>query len=166
MSTATTYLNTATRYPNASSQPIVLFIIAPTCFSFTAAMSKPTPQNPKNLRNTYIVPKEPYLRPILICAVLMALSSRREVISPGSPLYNYGLSRLSANGLKYASWVQNGVFYFLFGAHTIETAMFTRMLAKHGVEVSSLSWWQWMATCFMGGDYCFRHFDREVSKSD
>lgn len=129
-------------------------------------MSKPVPQPPKNLRNTYIAPKAPYLRPILICGAIMALSSRREVISPGSPLYDYGLSHLSANGLKYASWVQSGLFYFLFGAHAIETGVFAKRLSKHGVNVGSWAWWKWMATCFVGGKYCFVHFDREVGKFD
>ncbi|KAH6612711.1 hypothetical protein C7974DRAFT_84164 [Boeremia exigua] len=129
-------------------------------------MSKPVSQPRKNLRNTYIAPKAPYLRPIIICGIIMALSSRREVISPGSPLYDYVLSRLSANGLKYASWVQSGLFYFLFGAHAVETAIFTKRLAQHGVEVSSIGWWQWMATCFVGGKFCYVHFDREVGKFD
>jgi hypothetical protein len=127
-------------------------------------MTTPIPQPPKNLRNTYIPPRAPYLKPILICGAIMALSSRREVIAPGSPIYDYGLKHLSTNGLKYASWVQSGLFYFLFGAHAIETGLFAKRLSRHGVEVSSLSWWQWMATCFVGGKYCYVHFDREVGR--
>lgn len=127
-------------------------------------MTTPVPQPPKNLRNTYIPPRAPYLRPILICGAIMALSSSRKVIAPGSPIYDYGLKHLSADGLKYASWVQSGLFYFLFGAHAIETAVFAKRLNKHGVQVSSLSWWQWMATCFVGGKYCYVHFDREVGR--
>jgi hypothetical protein len=129
-------------------------------------MSAPQSTPPKNLRNTYVAPQAPYLRPILICGVVMALSARREVISPGSPLYDYALSRLSANGLKYASWVQSGLFYFLFGAHAVETAVFTKRLSRHGIEISSASWWKWIATCFVGGKLCFAHFDGLVAKSD
>lgn len=98
---------------------------------------------PKNLRNTYIAPRAPYLKPIVICGIVMALSSRREVIAPGSPLYDYLLSG-SPNALKYATWIQNGLFYFLFGAHAIETAVFISRLSKHGVQVTSAAWWKWM----------------------
>lgn len=103
----------------------------------------PTMSVPKNLRNTYIAPRAPYLKPIVICGIVMALSSRREVISPGSPLYDYVLSG-SPSALKYATWIQNGLFYFLFGAHAIETAAFTSRLSKHGVKVLSVAWWKWM----------------------
>jgi hypothetical protein len=109
---------------------------------------------PKNLHNTYHPPSAPYLKPIVICGIIMALSSRREVITPlsGSPFF------------KYANWIQNGLFYFLFGSHAIETAMFTKMLSTHGVSVASAAWWKWMATCFVGGKFCFEHFDRVVGK--
>jgi hypothetical protein len=119
---------------------------------------------PKNLNNTYVAPSHPYLKPVLICGVIMALSARREVISPGSPLYDYVLSR-SGTALKVAIWIQNGLFYFLFGAHAIETAMFTKRLNTHGVSVMSLAWWKWMATCFVGGKFVFEHFDRLVGKT-
>lgn len=118
---------------------------------------------PKPLNNTYTAPSSPYLKPILICGAIMALSARREVISAGSPLYDYLLSR-STTALKAATWVQNGLFYFLFGAHAIETAMFTRRLNEHGVSVTSSAWWKWMATCFVGGKFCFEHFDRLAGK--
>tara|TARA_R110002003_G_scaffold97_30_gene7977 strand:+ start:5956 stop:6330 length:375 start_codon:yes stop_codon:yes gene_type:complete len=119
---------------------------------------------PRNLNNTYVAPRHPHLKPIIICGVIMALAARREVISPGSPLYDYVLSR-SGNAIKAATWIQNGLFYFLFGAHAIETAMFTRRLNDHGVSVFSLAWLKWMATCFVGGKFCFEHFDRLVGKA-
>ncbi|KAF2993324.1 hypothetical protein E8E13_001636 [Curvularia kusanoi] len=129
-------------------------------------MSKPSRTPPKNLRNAYIAPKPPYLRPIIICGVIMALSTSRSFISPGSPIYDYGLKHLSASGLKYAGWVQSGLFYFLFGAHAIETVMFTQRLQRHGVQAGSAAWWKWLATCFVGGQFCFTHFDREVGRFD
>ncbi|OAL06797.1 hypothetical protein IQ06DRAFT_263198 [Phaeosphaeriaceae sp. SRC1lsM3a] len=119
---------------------------------------------PKNLNNTYVAPGHPHLKPIIICGVIMALSARREVISPGSPLYDYVLSR-SSIALKAATWIQNGLFYFLFGAHAIESAMFTQKLKAHGVSVLSLAWWKWMATCYVGGKFLFEHFDRVVGKT-
>lgn len=119
---------------------------------------------PKNLNNTYIAPTHPQLKPIIICGIIMALSARREVISPGSPLYDYVLAH-SPNALKAARWIQNGLFYFLFGAHAIETAMFTRRLSEHGVSVASVAWWKWVATCFVGGKFLFEHFDRVVGKA-
>lgn len=94
----------------------------------------------------------------------MALSARSEVISPGSPLYDYALFR-SPDALKAARWIQNGLFYFLFGAHAVETAIFTQKLSAHGVSVTSSAWWKWVATCFVGGQFCFKHFDRVVGKS-
>ncbi|KAI8935992.1 hypothetical protein NX059_007495 [Plenodomus lindquistii] len=117
----------------------------------------------KNLHNTYIAPSSPYLKPIVVCGIIMALSARSEVISPGSPLYNYGISG-SPNALKYARWIQNGLFYFLFGAHAVETAMFTQRLSAHGVSMGSLAWWKWLGTCFVGGQFCFKHFDQVVGK--
>jgi len=112
----------------------------------------------KNLDNSYVAPGHPQLRPIIICGIIMALSARREVISPGSPLYDHVLVH-SSSALKTARWIQNALFYFLFGAHAIETAMFTRRLNHHGVSVLSLAWWKWVATCFVGGKFLFEHFD-------
>lgn len=119
---------------------------------------------PKNLNNKYIAPGHPQLRPIIICGVIMALSARREIIAPGSPLYDYVLMH-SPVALKAARWIQNGLFYFLFGAHGIESAMFTKRLNDHGVSVLSLAWWKWMATCFVGGKFLFDHFDKVVGKA-
>jgi hypothetical protein len=117
----------------------------------------------KNLNNTYTAPGAPYLKPIIICGVIMALSSRREVISPGSPLYDYALIR-SPHAMQAARWIQNGLFYFLFGAHAVETAMFMKRLSEHGVSVMSAAWWKWVGTCFVGGKFCFEHFDTVVGK--
>ena len=116
------------------------------------------------LNNTYTRPRGNLGRSIVICGIVMALSARKEAISPGSPLYDYALVR-SANALKAATWIQKGVFYFLFGAHTIEMPIFAySKLAKHGVSFFSLAWWQWMATCFVGGKFCFDHFEKVIAK--
>ncbi|KAH8731383.1 hypothetical protein GQ44DRAFT_698660 [Phaeosphaeriaceae sp. PMI808] len=117
-----------------------------------------------NLNNTFVPPSYPYLKPIVICGIVMALSARREMISPGSPLFDYGLAH-SSTALKAATWIQNGVFYFVFIAHAVETAMFTKRLSDHGVSVTSLVWWKWMGTCFVGGKFLFEHFDRVVGKA-
>jgi hypothetical protein len=119
---------------------------------------------PHNLNNTYKAPSSPYLKPIVICGIVMALSARREVIAPGSPLYDYVLSR-SGNALKAATWIQNGLFYFLFGAHAVETGLFMKKLNEHGVSVMSAAWWKWVATCFVGGKFCFEWFDKVVGKT-
>ncbi|KAF1920002.1 hypothetical protein BDU57DRAFT_508057 [Ampelomyces quisqualis] len=118
----------------------------------------------ENLNNTFVPPGHPYIKPIIVCGIIMALSSRREVISPGSPLYDYILFR-SGTAVKAATWIQNGLFYFLFGAHAMETVMFTRRLSEHGVSVLSLAWFKWVATCFVGGKFVFEHFDRVVGKA-
>ena len=144
---------------------------------------------PKNLNNTYIAPTHPQLKPIIICGIIMALSARREVIAPGSPLCMHStlhpsslnlqpykqpnltsppddhlLSR-SPNALKAATWIQNGLFYFLFGAHAVETALFTKRLNEHGVSLFSVAWFKWIGTCFVGGKFLFEHFDRVVGKT-
>jgi hypothetical protein len=119
---------------------------------------------PRNLNNTYMTPSSPYLKPIVICGIVMALSARREVIAPGSPIYDYVLSR-SGNALKAATWIQNGLFYLLFGAHAVETGLFMKKLNEHGVSVMSAAWWKWVATCFVGGKFCFEWFDKVVSKT-
>ncbi|OAL53258.1 hypothetical protein IQ07DRAFT_355142 [Pyrenochaeta sp. DS3sAY3a] len=119
---------------------------------------------PLNLHNTYIAPGHPQLKPIIICGIIMALSARHEVISPGSPLYDYVLVR-SGTALKAARWIQNGLFYFLFGAHAVESAMFMPRLSEHGVSLFSVAWFKWIATCFVGGKFLFEHFDRVVGKT-
>jgi hypothetical protein len=114
---------------------------------------------PTNPKNTYYAPKAPFLRPILICALVMALSSRREVLDTISPY-------LSPTATKAALWTQNGLFYFLFGAHAIETAIFTKRLNDNGISVASAAWWKWMGTCFVGGKFCFDWFDGCVGKAE
>lgn len=92
----------------------------------------------------------------------MLLSSRRELLLPGSPLYDHLLSK-SVNALKAATWIQNGLFYFLFGAHAIETVMFVAgKLRKHQVPFGMV-WLKWVLTCFVGGKFCFEHFDNLVA---
>ena len=116
------------------------------------------------LKNTYIRPHGDLGRKIIICGIVMVLSARQELIAPGSPLYDYVLAR-SANALRAATWIQNGLFYFLFGAHSIETVIFAyAKLAKHGVSFFSLAWWQWMVTCLVGGKFCFEHFEQVITK--
>lgn len=116
---------------------------------------------PKNLANTFVPPSSPFLRPIVICGIVMALSARREIISPGSPVYDYLLVG-STNAIQAATWIQSGLFYFLYVAHAAETAYFTTKLAKHGVSVTSSAWWKWVSLCFVGGQFCFKHFDQVV----
>jgi hypothetical protein len=93
----------------------------------------------------------------------MALSARREVIQPGSPLYDYILAG-NPRLLKAASYLQNGLFYFLFIAHGIETPLFAwTRLRKHNVSVLSLTWLKWMLSVFVGE---FRRAGAWVSIAD
>lgn len=116
---------------------------------------------PKNLHNTHVAPSSPHLKPIIICGIIMALSARSELLAPGSPLYDHVLSRSPA-ALTWGRWLQNALFYFLFGAHAVETAVFTQKLRVHGVSVASAAWWKWVGTCLLGGRFCFLHFNRVV----
>ena len=61
-------------------------------------------------------------RKVLVTGIIMLLSARREVLEPGSPLHDYVLAG-NPSLLRAARWIQNGLFYFLFGAHSIETPM-------------------------------------------
>lgn len=111
---------------------------------------------------TYTRPKGRLARTIILLAMTMALSARKDIISPGSFLYD-NLLVDKPNAIKAATWIQNGLFYFLFGAHTIELPIFAvARLQRHGVPFLSLVWLQWMVTCFFGGVACFEHFDKLV----
>lgn len=102
-------------------------------------------------------------RGTIICGIVMLLSSRREFIGPGSPAYDYVLAG-RPNATKAATWVQNGVFFLLFGAHAVETALFAaKQLRNHGVPVLSAVWLKWMLTCFAGGQFAYKHFDQVVA---
>ncbi|RMZ78770.1 hypothetical protein DV738_g3655, partial [Chaetothyriales sp. CBS 135597] len=116
------------------------------------------------LNNTYVLPTGSLGRNILISAVVMALSARKEVISPGSPIYDYFLAQ-SPDALRIATYIQNGLFYFLFGAHALEVPLFAYLrLAKHGISLFSLAWFQWSATVFVGGVLTWNHFDQVLTK--
>lgn len=111
---------------------------------------------------TYTRPRGRLARGVVICVILMALSARKNLIAPGSTLYDNVLAG-KPNAIKYATWAQNGTFYFLYGAHAIETAIFAYVkLHKHGMPLLSLAWVQWIVTCFAGGQFCFIHFDELV----
>lgn len=102
-------------------------------------------------------------RSIVVTGIIMALSARREVISPGSPLYDYVLAG-RPTAIKWATYVQAGIFYFLFGAHSIETVYFAfAKLNKHGVPLLSVPWFQWMLSCFVGGKFTMEHFENLVT---
>ncbi|KAJ4300923.1 hypothetical protein N0V90_003011 [Kalmusia sp. IMI 367209] len=106
----------------------------------------------------YSLPPSHLSKPIVICGIIMALSASRRLISPGSILYDQLLSQSPA-AIKAAVWIQNGLFWFLYGAHTIESAIFAKKLMDHRVSVLSSTWWKWMVECFIGGKFCFEHFD-------
>jgi hypothetical protein len=111
--------------------------------------------------NHYSYPAGHLGRNTTICGIIMLLSSRRELLAPGFPLYDYILAK-SPTALKTATWIQNGLFYFLFGAHAIETVVFAVVkLRKHRVPFGMV-WLKWIVTCFVGGKFCMEHFDNVV----
>ena len=111
---------------------------------------------------SYHFPKGKLGRTIITVGIVMALSSRSEVISPGSPLYDYALVG-RPRAITWATNIQKGLFYFLFGAHSIETVLFAFTKLKKHVKFLSLAWFQWMLACFVGGVYTFEHFDGVVA---
>ena len=116
---------------------------------------------PKNLHNTYYPPSHPYLKPIIICSVAMVLlaAPTPALLQPGNVN-----SPLPENVATAGRWIHTGVFYFIYAAHGVETVMFMRRLKEHGVGFLSAAWWKWVGTCFIGGIFCFGHFDRLVGK--
>jgi hypothetical protein len=95
-------------------------------------------------------PKPQVLTDSEITGIIMALSARREVLQPGSPIYDYILAG-NPRLLKAASYLQNGLFYFLFIAHGIETPLFAwTRLRKHNVSVLSLTWLKWLLSVLVG----------------
>jgi hypothetical protein len=102
-------------------------------------------------------------RNILICGVVMLVSARRELIAPGSVVYEYLLAG-RPDAIMATTVVQNILFYFFFGAHAVRSAMFAfGKLQRHGVPVVSIVWWKWMFACFIGGKFTFEHFDNVVA---
>jgi uncharacterized membrane protein len=122
--------------------------------------------NPSSSRRVseYSFPPGELGRKVLITGIIMALSSRKELLEPGSPLYDYLLAG-QPTLLKAARWIQTGLFYFLFGAHAIETPLFAwTRLRPQGIQVLSLTWIKWVLSCFIGGKFIFEHFDRLAGK--
>lgn len=106
----------------------------------------------------YTLPPTHLSRPILICGIIMALTASKRLAYPGSILHGQLMS-VSPTAAKAALWLQTGIFWFLYGAHTIESAIFAKKLRDHGVSILSATWWKWMAECFIGGKFCFEHFE-------
>lgn len=103
----------------------------------------------------------------LVCAVLMALSTKRRFIEPGSLLHDQVLARGGAKVVQYSKHVQNFLFYFLFGAHGVETVHFAlTKLKRHKVKALSLLWLKWIVTAFVGGTFAIQHFDEVVEAKE
>ncbi|EOA80979.1 uncharacterized protein SETTUDRAFT_166396, partial [Exserohilum turcica Et28A] len=112
----------------------------------------------KNLNNTYISPTHPHLNPILIAVFLMTLSAvpTPSFLRPFSTTPPPGFSEpLPPTVAKALRWTQNGLFYLLYGAHSVETLVFMKRLRDHGISFASVAWWKWVVTCFFGGKFCF-----------
>ncbi|KAK5057718.1 hypothetical protein LTR84_011719 [Exophiala bonariae] len=103
----------------------------------------------------------------LVCGVLMALSTKRKYIEPGSLLHDQVLARGGAKTIQYSKYVQNFLFYFLFGAHGIETVHFAlTKLKRHNVKFLSFVWLKWVVTAFVGGTFAIQHFDEVVEAKE
>ena len=111
----------------------------------------------------YKLPPGHLLKPIIVCGVVMALAANKSVIAPGSLLHDQ-LRPRSPTTFKAVVWMQLITFWFLYGAHTIESAILATKLWKGGVSILSLTWWKWMAECFVGGKFCFEHFESVVKR--
>lgn len=95
----------------------------------------------------------------------MVLSSRREFIAPGSPIYDYLLKGPQA--ALTAAKVQDWTFLVLVGLHAAEVPLFAiTKLRKHGVPFFSAVWWKWAASCFLGGVSTWKHFAATVKVAE
>lgn len=109
----------------------------------------------------YTAPPTRLSRAIIICGIVMALTASKRLAYPGSIVHSQ-LMTISPTAAKTAMWLQTGIFWLFYGAHTIESAIFAKKLRDHGVGILSTAWWKWMAECFIGGKFCFEHFDGVV----
>lgn len=92
-----------------------------------------------------------HLRTLSICGTIMILSASPSFVSPGSPLWDYGLvhTKLSLATVQKA---QSIVFYLLWGCHGLELPPFVVLkMRKHGVSPFSLLGLQWMGALFFSG---------------
>ncbi|KAL5375914.1 hypothetical protein PMIN02_011940 [Paraphaeosphaeria minitans] len=105
----------------------------------------------------YQLPPSHLSKPIIVCGIVMALSASRRF----SAFHGLLLSQ-SPTLANVAQWLQTGIFWFLYGAHAIESAVFAKKLKDHGVSMLSAAWWKWMVECFVGGKFCFEHFEGMV----
>ncbi|KAH0835176.1 hypothetical protein AYO21_10882 [Fonsecaea monophora] len=114
----------------------------------------------------YEFPTGGHARGYLLSIALMILSARRRFIEPGSILHDQLIAR-SATASKYAKRTQDVLFYFLYGAHSIEAIHFAlTKLRKHNVKAFSLPWFQWIIAVFVGGVNAKKHFDAVVEKKE
>ena len=109
----------------------------------------------------YTLPPSRFSKGIVICGIIMALTASKSFAYPGSVLHSK-LMTLSPTAAKTATWLQIGTFWFFYGAHTIESAIFAKKLRDHGVSMFSGAFWKWMVECFIGGQFCFAHFESVV----
>ncbi|KAF2683341.1 hypothetical protein K458DRAFT_418965 [Lentithecium fluviatile CBS 122367] len=153
-----TFFTTHTRLfvpPSSNLTDIIDFVHPEPSASFCIMSAKITPPA------CYTLPPRHLRNPIIICGIVMAISANRRIIAPGSLLHEQVLPR-SPTTFKTLVWMQLIIFWFLYGVHTIETAIFATKLWKAGVSVLSLDWWKWMCECFVGGKFCFEHFEGVV----
>ncbi|KAH8655190.1 hypothetical protein BX600DRAFT_66663 [Xylariales sp. PMI_506] len=109
------------------------------------------------------LPRGARARSIIITGLLMLFSSNRRFVGPGSPLYDYVLAGRPAL-VTGAERLQDFLFYFLFGTHTLETPYFAvAKLHRHGVPAFSTLWFKWVLSCFVGGQFIFQHFEQVVA---
>lgn len=115
----------------------------------------------------YQIPKGSKQIATLICGALMAVSTSRTYIEPRSFLHDKVLVRGGAKAIQYSKPVQDFLFYFLFGTHSLETVYFAlTKLRQHNVKVLSTVWLKWVVTVFVGGAFARKHFDEVVEAKE
>ncbi|KAH7026046.1 uncharacterized protein B0I36DRAFT_329767 [Microdochium trichocladiopsis] len=127
-------------------------------------MSSNTPKTLVRI-DDFPLPPPKTARAIIISGIAMLLSARSSLLEPGSLFYDNILASQPAQATRIARWAQQAVFWFLFGAHSLETVGFAfARLRRHGVPIFSLLGFKWLAAVFVGGKFAWAHFDEVVAR--
>ncbi|KAK4938685.1 hypothetical protein LTR10_020953 [Elasticomyces elasticus] len=102
----------------------------------------------------------------VVGAALFVLSTRRQFIEPRSVIHDHILAR-SVTAATYSKTVQDVIFYWILGVHGAGTAHFAyTKLQQYNVKLTSMAWFQWILTVFLGGSAAVKHFDDFVEKKE
>jgi hypothetical protein len=113
----------------------------------------------------YMAPRGGHLFNFTMCFTWGVAFSRAANFQPGSLLYDNVLGNFPGFA-GFCLRAQPVALGFLVVAHTIETAVMMRKLARHSVVLFSAVWWQWVLSTMVEGQTAFRRIDQFLKKSE